>query len=40
MIATKITVGAFVLAALAKSYLNIWGGSDDLVVALVIWGQQ
>jgi hypothetical protein len=40
MIATKATVGLFVFAALAKSYLNVWGGPDDLAFFIAVWGQQ
>ena len=40
MIATKLTVGAFVVVALAKSYLNIWGGPEGLHMAMMIWGPR
>jgi hypothetical protein len=40
MIVTKATVGLFVFAALAKSYLNVWGGPDDLAFLISVWGQQ
>lgn len=40
MIVTKMTVGAFVVAALAKSYLNVWGLPHSMAVALATWGTQ
>jgi hypothetical protein len=40
MIATKLTVGAFVVVAMAKSYLNVWGLPPAVSIALTVWGGQ
>jgi hypothetical protein len=40
MIATKITVGAFVAVALAKSYFNVWGVPNGALLVLSAWGAQ